>query len=128
MRSELEREYYDSEWGMPVVDEAGVYERIVLEGFQAGLSWVTVLKKREAFRAAFAGFDPDAVAAFGEEEVELLLGDERLLRNRAKIEAAIQNARATVVLREADGLPEGPVGAEPVCHWTLVLDAPALSL
>jgi len=73
---------------------------------------VTVLKKREAFRAAFAGFDPDAVAAFGEEEVELLLGDERLLRNRAKIEAAIQNARATVALREVDGLPEGPVGAE----------------
>lgn len=103
-RSELLREYYDTEWGMPVRDEAGMFERLVLEGFQSGLSWVTVLRKRPAFREAFAGFDPDAVAAFTDDDVERLLHDQRIIRNRRKIDAAIGNARATVELRADGGL------------------------
>jgi DNA-3-methyladenine glycosylase I len=93
--------YHDEEWGRPVTDERGVYERLCLEGFQSGLSWLTILRKREAFRGAFAGFDPDAVAAFDEDDVERLLGDPGIVRHRGKIEAAIANARATVALREA---------------------------
>ena len=98
----LLRSYYDTEWGMPVHDEAGVFERLVLEGFQAGLSWRTVLAKREAFRAAFEGFSPDAVAALGEADVERLTRDPGIIRNRRKIEAAISNARATLALRDVD--------------------------
>ena len=97
-------EYYDTEWGMPVRDERGLYERICLEGFQAGLSWATILRKRPAFRAAFADFDPDVVARFGESEVERLMGDAGIVRNRRKIEATITNARATVALRDEGGL------------------------
>jgi DNA-3-methyladenine glycosylase I len=100
------RRYHDEEWGRPVRDEHGIYERLCLEGFQAGLSWLTILRKRPAFREAFAGFDPDRVAAFGEAEVERLLGDAGIVRNRAKIEAAIANARATVSLREDVRLEE----------------------
>jgi DNA-3-methyladenine glycosylase I len=96
--------YHDQEWGQPVTDERGVYERLCLEGFQSGLSWLTILRKREAFRRAFAGFDPDAVAAFDEHDVERLLGDPGIVRHRGKIEATIQNARATVALRE-EGTP-----------------------
>jgi DNA-3-methyladenine glycosylase I len=84
-----------------VTSEAGVYERLCLEGFQSGLSWLTILRKRPAFRAAFAGFDPDAVAAFGEPDVRRLLADAGIVRHRGKIEATIANARATVALREA---------------------------
>ena len=100
----LLREYYDTEWGMPVRDEAGLYERIVLEGFQAGLSWRTVLAKRPAFREVFHGFAPDAVAAMTEADVALLMGDARIIRNERKIRAAVTNARATVALREHGGL------------------------
>ena len=82
-------------------DERGVYERLCLEGFQAGLSWLTILRKREAFRVAFAGFDPERVARLGERDVERLLGDAGIVRHRGKIEAAIANARATLALREA---------------------------
>ena len=96
----LLREYYDTEWGMPVRDERGVFERLSLEAFQAGLSWVTILRKRPAFRDAFAGFDPDAVAGFGEADVDRLLADARIVRNRAKVLATITNARATVRLRD----------------------------
>ena len=105
-RDPLLREYYDTEWGMPVHDEAGLFERLVLEGFQSGLSWVTILRKRPAFREAFAGFDPDAVAAFGEEDVARLMSDERIVRNRRKIDAAITNARAVVELRSDGGLSQ----------------------
>jgi DNA-3-methyladenine glycosylase I len=94
-------EYYDTEWGMPIRDERGLYERICLEGFQSGLSWATILRKRPHFRAAFAGFDPDIVAAYSDDDVERLLGDAGIVRNRAKIEATIANARATVDLRDA---------------------------
>ena len=100
----LLREYYDTEWGMPVRDEAGLYERIVLEGFQAGLSWRTVLAKRPAFREVFHGFDPDAVAAMTEADVARLMGDARIIRNERKIRAAVTNACATVALREHEGL------------------------
>ena len=93
--------YHDEEWGLPVVDERGLYERFCLEGFQSGLSWLTILRKRDAFRAAFAGFDPERVARFGERDVERLLGDAGIVRHRGKIEAAIVNARATVALRES---------------------------
>jgi DNA-3-methyladenine glycosylase I len=97
----LYERYHDEEWGYPVLDERGLYERITLEAFQSGLSWRTILAKREDFRRAFAGFDPDAVARFGDEEVERLLADASIVRNRAKIEAAVANARATVVLRDS---------------------------
>ena len=96
--------YYDTEWGMPIRDERGLYERICLEGFQAGLSWVTILRKRPAFRAAFADFDPDVVAAYTDEDVERLLGDAGIVRHRGKIQATIANARATLALREEGGL------------------------
>jgi DNA-3-methyladenine glycosylase I len=93
--------YHDEEWGRPVTDERGIYERLCLEGFQSGLSWLTILRKRDAFRSAFADFDPDTVAAFDEQDVERLLGDAGIVRHRGKIEAAITNARATVALRES---------------------------
>jgi DNA-3-methyladenine glycosylase I len=102
----LLRDYYDTEWGMPVRDERGLFERISLEAFQSGLSWATILRKRPAFRVAFAGFDPDTVAGFGERDVERLLLDAGIVRNRRKIEATITNARATVALRDAGGLVE----------------------
>jgi DNA-3-methyladenine glycosylase I len=92
--------YHDDEWGRPVADEGRVYEMVCLEGFQAGLSWITVLRKRPAFRRAFASFDPEAVARFGERDVTRLLADTGLVRHRGKIEAAITNARATLQLHE----------------------------
>jgi DNA-3-methyladenine glycosylase I len=97
-------EYYDTEWGMPVRDERGLYERICLEGFQSGLSWATILRKRPNFRAAFAGFDPDVVATFTDVDVERLLGDAGIIRHRGKIQATITNARATIALRDEGGL------------------------
>jgi DNA-3-methyladenine glycosylase I len=100
----LLRDYYDTEWGLPVRDEHGLYERISLEGFQAGLSWATILRKRPAFRAAFRGFDPDAVATFGPADVERLMQDAGIVRNRLKIQAAITNAKATIALRDDGGL------------------------
>src|SRR5919107_216261 len=100
----LLREYYDTEWGLPVRDEHGLYERISLEAFQAGLSWVTILRKRPAFRAAFADFNPDTVAGFTEADVERLLQDPGIVRNRLKIRAAVTNARATIALRDEGGL------------------------
>jgi DNA-3-methyladenine glycosylase I len=100
----LLRDYYDTEWGMPVRDERGLFERLSLEAFQSGLSWVVILRKRPAFRAAFDGFDPDTVAGYDEADVERLLADPGIVRNRRKIEATIGNARATVALREDGGL------------------------
>jgi len=100
----LLRDYYDSEWGLPVRDEQGLYERISLEAFQAGLSWATILRKRPAFRAAFADFHPETVAAFTDVDVERLMQDAGIVRNRLKIRAAITNARATLDLRDDGGL------------------------
>ena len=93
--------YHDREWGRPVLDDDGIYERLCLEGFQSGLSWLTILRKRESFRAAFAGFSIEAVAAFGADDVQRLLGDAGIVRNRHKIEAAIGNARAALPVIEA---------------------------
>ncbi|GAA1560138.1 MULTISPECIES: DNA-3-methyladenine glycosylase I [Brevibacterium] len=100
----LLRSYYDTEWGMPVRDEPGMFERLSLEGFQAGLSWLTILKKRERFREVFAHFDAEAVAGFGEPEIEGLLADPGIIRHRGKIEACIGNAGATLAMRDEGGL------------------------
>jgi DNA-3-methyladenine glycosylase I len=93
--------YHDEEWGRPVTDERGLLERLCLEGFQSGLSWLTILRKRENFRAAFAGFAPESVARFGARDVTRLLKDAGIVRHRGKIEAVIANARGTLTLREA---------------------------
>ena len=90
--------YHDDEWGRPVTDDRGIYERLVLEGFQSGLSWLTILRKRENFRAAFANFDIDTVAAYGDRDVTRLLNDVGIVRHRGKIEAAIANAKAAAAL------------------------------
>jgi DNA-3-methyladenine glycosylase I len=93
--------YHDEEWGRPVRDEQRLLERLCLEAFQSGLAWITILRKRENFRAAFAHFDPEVIAGYGDADVERLMGDAGIVRNRAKIEATIANARATVALHEA---------------------------
>ncbi len=97
------RAYHDDEWGFPVADDIRLFEKLSLEGFQAGLSWLTILRKREAFRAAFAGFDFVRVASFGQRDVERLLGDAGIVRHRGKIEAVINNAGRAVELVEAEG-------------------------
>ena len=96
--------YHDEEWGRPVRDADGLFERLSLEAFQSGLSWLTILRKRPAFRAAFADFAIDEVAAFGPADVERLLGDAGIVRNRAKIEAVIANARAATEVEDLPGL------------------------
>src|SRR5579875_926428 len=95
--------YHDTEWGFPVADDRRLFEKLSLEGFQAGLSWLTILRKREAFRRAFAGFDAERVARFGERDVERLLGDAGIVRHRGKIEAVVSNARRALELREQEG-------------------------
>jgi DNA-3-methyladenine glycosylase I len=95
--------YHDTEWGFPVSDDVRLFEKLSLEGFQAGLSWLTILRKREAFRAAFRGFDFAQIAGFGEGNVERLMADSEIVRNRAKIEAVINNARRALELVEAEG-------------------------
>jgi DNA-3-methyladenine glycosylase I len=97
------RDYHDAEWGFPVTNDIGLFEKLCLEGFQSGLSWLTILRKREAFRRAFAGFDPERVARFGRREVERLLGDAAIVRHRGKIESAINNARRALELAEEAG-------------------------
>ncbi|MBK5305193.1 MAG: DNA-3-methyladenine glycosylase I [Frankiaceae bacterium] len=100
----LYERYHDTEWGRPRRSEQALYEKLCLEGMQAGLSWITVLRKREAFREVFDGFDPDKVAEY--DSIDHLLTDARLIRSRAKLEACVRNARATVALRASGGLPE----------------------
>jgi DNA-3-methyladenine glycosylase I len=97
------RAYHDAEWGRPVVDDVRLYEKLCLEGFQSGLSWLTILRKREGFRRAFAGFEPEKVAAFDDGDVTRLLGDAGIIRHRGKIEAAIANARATLAVQADRG-------------------------
>jgi DNA-3-methyladenine glycosylase I len=119
--------YHDEEWGRPVTGDAAIYERLCLEGFQSGLSWLTILRKRENFRAAFAGFDVSAVAAFGDDDVARLMADPGIVRNRAKINAAITNARAAL------GLPDGlsalvwEYAAEPPSAPRTLADIPAVT-
>jgi DNA-3-methyladenine glycosylase I len=95
--------YHDDEWGRPVFDDVRLYEKLCLEGFQSGLSWLTILRKRENFRRAFRGFDPQRVARFGDRDVERLLGDAGIVRHRGKIEATIANARATLAAQREYG-------------------------
>ena len=99
----LYRRYHDVEWGRPVLDDVRLFEKICLEGFQAGLSWLTILRKRDSFRAAFAGFDPERVARFGDTDVARLLADARIVRHRGKIEATINNAMRALELRDEFG-------------------------
>ena len=94
--------YHDNEWGFPVADDRRLFEKLCLEGFQAGLSWLTILRKREAFRKAFANFDIEKVARFGERDIQRLLGDAGIVRHRGKIEAAINNARRARELLETE--------------------------
>lgn len=117
----LLRDYYDTEWGSPVTSEQGVFERLVLESFQSGLSWSTILKKREAFRAAFASFIPEAVAAFTDQDRERLMQDAGIVRNKRKIDAAITNAQAVIALHsalaaESDARRAGRMEEAPLTH------------
>ena len=96
-------EYHDTEWGVPEYDGRALWEKLVLDGFQAGLSWITILKKREAFRAAFEGFEPERIAGWSEAEVARLLQDPGIVRHRGKIEAAVGNARAWLRIEEREG-------------------------
>ncbi len=95
--------YHDEEWGVPADDDRHLFEMLILEGQQAGLSWLTILKKREAFREVLAGFEPESVAAFGDRDIDRLMQDERIVRNRAKLTAAVGNARAFLDLQERHG-------------------------
>ncbi|MDP8967052.1 MAG: DNA-3-methyladenine glycosylase I [Actinomycetota bacterium] len=110
--------YHDDEWGRPVRDERRLLERLCLEGFQSGLAWITILRKRERFRAAFCGFDPERLARFGDGDVERVLADAGIVRNRAKIEATIANARATVALHDAGETLDALL-------WSFAPDVPA---
>lgn len=124
--------YHDVEWGTPVHDEHALFERLALEGFQSGLAWITVLRKREAFRTAFAGFDPEVVATYGEADVARLMADAGIVRNRAKIEATLANAHALRALHEQGRTLDevlwshAPAGAERVRPVTWA-DVPAVT-
>ena len=122
--------YHDEEWGVPSHDDRYLFEMLVLEGAQAGLSWSTILRKREGYREAFAGFEPEAVARFGERDVERLLGDSGIVRNRLKVESAIANALATLAVRDElgslDAFLWSFVGGEPrVNRWRSLGEIPA---
>jgi len=128
--SELEKSYHDTEWGKPVHDDRALFEFLILEGMQAGLSWAIVLKKRERFREAFDGFDPIPVAAYGPEKIAALLNDPELIRNRRKIDAAVKNARAFLRVREEYGSFDAYiwsfVGNRPIVNaWTDAKQVPA---
>ncbi|MGA0544020.1 DNA-3-methyladenine glycosylase I [Brevundimonas sp. VNH65] len=114
--------YHDQEWGVPEYDPRALWEKLILDGFQAGLAWITILRKREGLRDAFDGFDPVKVAAYGEADVERLLGDARIIRSRAKINAAINGARIWLEMQDAARRGEGPDFAEWV--WSFVGGAP----
>ena len=127
---EIYVEYHDDEWGRPVVDDDRLYEKMCLEGFQSGLSWLTILRKRESFRAAFAGFRIADVAAFDEDDVERLLGDAGIVRHRGKIEAAIGNARAALEVQASEGSLAAPVWSYEPATWPApraVADVPAVT-
>ena len=118
VKDPLMREYHDQEWGVPLTDSRALWELLMLEGFQAGLAWIVVLRKREGFEAAFAGFDPEMVARFGEADVERLMGEPRIIRARAKIEATIKGAQIYLEMRDAGvdfgRFAWGLVGSKPI--------------
>ena len=122
--------YHDNEWGVPVHDDRTLFEFLLLEGAQAGLSWITILRKRDAYRRAFANFDPAAVAAFDEERIAALLADPGIVRNRLKIRAAVDNARAFLALQgewgSFDAYVWGFVGGQPIVNqWQSLREVPA---
>lgn len=122
--------YHDTEWGVPVRDEAALFERLILEGAQAGLAWITILRKREGYRRAFDGFDAGRIARYGDEDRARLLADAGIVRNRLKIDATIGNARALLALHERgetlSGLLWDRVDGQPLInHWRRPADCPA---
>ena len=129
IEAEIYADYHDTEWGVPKLGDRDLFEKLILEGFQSGLSWLTILRKRENFRAAFVGFDVERIARFGEKDVTRLMGDTGIVRNRAKIEAAIGNARAFLKMAERESfsdflwgfLEDGPV----VNRWRTFEEVPA---
>lgn len=130
VKTDIERRYHDTEWGLPRFDDAGQFEFLILESAQAGLSWLTILRKRDGYRNAFAGFDPERVAAFTEEDVTRLLGDPAIVRNRKKIESAVANARIFLDLAAKHGSFASYiwnfVNGEPVVNtWKDVSQVPA---
>lgn len=127
--SRLYSDYHDFEWGQPLHGRDELFERLALEAFQSGLSWITILRKRDAFRTAFAGFDPEAVAAFTDADVQRLLGDTGIVRNRAKIEAVIRNARAVLDLSgtDLDTLLWSFAPPRRARRWERVEDVPAIT-
>jgi DNA-3-methyladenine glycosylase I len=124
--------YHDTEWGVPEYDGRALWEKLILDGFQAGLAWITILRKREGFRDAFRGFDPAVIASWGEPEVQRLLGDARIVRSRAKIEATIGNARAYLAMGGAEPFAAfcwGSVGGSPrVNRFRGMAEVPAATL
>ncbi|SFI99732.1 DNA-3-methyladenine glycosylase I [Jannaschia pohangensis] len=125
---EIYRDYHDTEWGVPERDGRALWEKLILDGFQAGLSWITILKKREAFRAAFEGFDPQVIATWGEAEVTRLLGDPGIVRHRGKIEATIGNARAYLEIEDFSAWCWAYVDGTPLQNRPATLaDVPALT-
>ena len=114
-------DYHDTEWGVPVTEDRALFEKLVLDGFQAGLSWITILKKRDAFRRAFKEFDPHKIARFTERDVQRLLKDEGIIRSRLKIEGAVKNARAWLEIMEAGDGAFRDLIWEPVGHRTIDL-------
>lgn len=122
-------DYHDQEWGMPEYDSRALWEKLILDGFQAGLSWITILKKRDNFREAFAGFDPNAIAEWGEDEVQNLLQNAGIIRHRGKIEATIGNAKAWQIIEAREGfdnfLWKYLDGKPLVNHWTSMDQIPA---
>jgi DNA-3-methyladenine glycosylase I len=130
--TDLYAEYHDREWGVPLHDDRQLFEFLILEGAQAGLSWITILKKRENYRAAFDGFDPEVVARYGKREIARLMNDAGIVRNRAKIEATIANARAFLKVCEEFGTFDryawGFVGGKPIQNrWKTLAELPARS-
>lgn len=121
--------YHDEEWGVPERDGRALFEKLILDGFQAGLSWITILRKREAFRAAFEGFDPERMARFSPQKIDALMQDAGIVRNRAKIEAAVRSARAFLAIEESQGFSAylwDFVDGEPVqSRLRALADAPA---
>ncbi len=125
----LYQHYHDTEWGVPEYDSRALFEKLILDGFQAGLSWITILRKRDNFRAAFAGFDPHILANWGEDDVLRLLQDPGIIRHRGKIEATITNARAWQVIEAEQGfdtfLWSYVDGTPLINHWTTKAEVPA---
>ncbi len=124
----LYRDYHDNEWGRPERDSRTLFEKLTLDGFQAGLSWITILRKREAFRAAFAGFDPEKVARFDQRRIAVLMRNDAIVRNRAKIEGAVLSAQAWLEIEATTGFSNylwDFVDGRPIAnHWTRMSEVP----